>query len=115
MNISKYNQITFYQNLGKLFYAIAAIDNNVRDEEFFKLQEIVKSDSLIITANHKTEAKNTIINTFNWLHNDNEYDAKTCYNSFIDFKKNNEELFTDKVKLKIYENGRFNCNKLFWT
>jgi len=34
----------FYQNLGKLFYAIAAIDNNVRVEELDKLKDIVKKN-----------------------------------------------------------------------
>ena len=40
--------IKFYQNLGKLFYAIAAVDKNAREEEYNKLKEIVKSEWLAV-------------------------------------------------------------------
>ena len=92
----------FYQNLGKLFYAIAAIDNNVRVEELDKLKDIVKKEWLtthLIEDDFKMNAEHSIINTFKWLHNDNEYNAKTCYNSFLTFKKEHESLFTDQIHL----------------
>lgn len=92
--------IDFYQNLGKLFYAIAASDKVVRQEEQDKLKDIVKKDwmsSNLIEESFKKDAEASILNTFNWLENDKEYDAETCYNSFITFKKENEDLFTTKV------------------
>lgn len=92
--------IDFYQNLGKLFYAIAASDKVVRQEEQDKLKDIVKKDwmsSNLIEESLKKDAEASILNTFNWLENDKEYDAETCYNSFITFKKENEDLFTTQV------------------
>ena len=93
--------IEFYQNLGKLFYAIAASDKVVRPEEYAKLKAVVKKDwmsSNLIEDSFKKNAEASIINTFNWLENDKEYDAETCYNSFVTFKKQNEALFTSEVK-----------------
>lgn len=99
----------FYQNLGKLFYAIAAIDNNVRVEELDKLKDIVKKEWLtthLIEDDFKMAAEHSIINTFKWLHDDNEYNAKTCYNSFLTFKKEHESLFTNDIKALILKTAR---------
>ncbi len=99
----------FYQNLGKLFYAIAAIDNNVRVEELDKLKDIVKKEWLtthLIEDDFKMAAEHSIINTFKWLHDDNEYNAKTCYNSFLTFKKEHESLFTDQINTLILKTAR---------
>ncbi len=99
----------FYQNLGKLFYAIAAIDNNVRVEELDKLKDIVKKEWLtthLIEDDFKMDAEHSIINTFKWLHDDNEYNAKTCYNSFLTFKKEHESLFTDQINTLILKTAR---------
>jgi len=99
----------FYQNLGKLFYAIAAIDNKVRVEELNKLKETVKKEWLatnLIEEDEKTNAEHSIINTFKWLHNDNEYNAEACYNSFLAFKNDHESLFTNDIKTLILKTAR---------
>ena len=99
----------FYQNLGKLFYAIAAIDNNVRVEELDKLKDVVKKEWLttnLIDDDFKKNAEQSIINTFKWLHDDNEYNAETCYNSFLTFKKEHEPLFTDGMNTLILKTAR---------
>jgi hypothetical protein len=102
--MDKINTIKFYQNLGKLYYAIAASDKVVREEELDKLNETVKK--VWLTSNSvqndvKAEAEHSIINTFKWLNKDNEYDAETCFNSFIKYKKENDQLFTEELKLLI--------------
>lgn len=43
MKPSQETIIDFYQNLGKLFYAIAAVDTIVEEAELNVLKEIVKS------------------------------------------------------------------------
>ncbi|EDP70427.1 hypothetical protein FBALC1_06708 [Flavobacteriales bacterium ALC-1] len=93
-------KIKFYQNLGKLFYAIAASDSVVREEEFNKLKELIKKDWFqtdIIDSDSMIEGEKAILNTFKWLNDDNEYDAETCYKSFISFKSNNKKLFNSNV------------------
>ena len=104
MKIEKELVHKFYQNLGKLFYAIAAIDGNVREEELDKLKGVVKKEWLttnLIDDGFKKSAEQSIINTFKWLHDDNEYNAETCYNSFLTFKKEHESLFTNDINALI--------------
>ena len=96
------NELTrqFYQNLGKLFYAIAAVDNSVRKEEVSAVEKLVETYWLqqdLIDFQLQNEAKNAIMDTFKWLCEDNEYDAETCYTSFINFKKQNSSIFTDQI------------------
>jgi len=43
MKPSQETIMDFYQNLGKLFYAIAAADNRVENAEFNALKETVKN------------------------------------------------------------------------
>lgn len=100
MNLDEKTTLQFYQNLGKLFYAIAAIDNVVRDEEINAVKKWVKIYWLnqdLINATSKSDAENAILETFNWLNKDEEYNAETCYDNFVIFKKQNESIFTDTI------------------
>lgn len=109
MKIKKKLFRQFYQNLGKLFYAIAAVDNNVRDEELDKLKNVVKKEWLttnFIDDSLKISIEDSIINTFKWLHDDNEYNAETCYNSFLTFKTEHEWLFTNEINTLILKTAR---------
>ena len=109
MGTDKMLTIRFYQNLGKLFYAMAAIDNKVRNEELNQLIAMVRNEwltSKVIIDISKNNAQDAIINTFKWLHNDKKYDAEACYESFLTFKKENEQLFTPKIKSLILKTAR---------
>jgi hypothetical protein len=109
MDTKKEANHKFYQNLGKLFYAMAAIDNNVRAEELDKLKDVVKKEWLttnFIDDDFKKNAEQSIINTFKWLHDDNEYNAETCYNSFLTFKKEHESFFTEDMNTLILKTAR---------
>lgn len=109
MKIKKELAQEFYQNLGKLFYAIAAIDNNVRVEELYKLKDIVKKEwvaSNLFEGNLEINVEDSIINTFRWLQEDNEYNAETCYNSFLTFKKEHETLFFSDINTLILKTAR---------
>ncbi|WP_397362554.1 hypothetical protein [Olleya sp. R77988] len=82
----------FYQNLGKLFYAITMSDGVIEPLEIETLKEI-------ITKNWNNDAT-FILESFNWLNEDNEYNAERCFNSFLDYKIHNSNLFTDDIKQK---------------
>lgn len=102
--MDKINNIEFYQNLGKLFYALAASDKVVRQEELDKLKETVKKvwlTSNLIQEDFKVEAEHSIVNTFKWLNQENEYDAETCFKGFLNYKKDHEQLFTPNIKTLI--------------
>jgi hypothetical protein len=95
---SKQNtKIHFYRALGKLFYALASTDNCVKEEELNVLKDMIDKEWSTLKG-FNAHAKSSIIDTFEWLQNDNEYDAEICYNSFINFKKAHEDLFDTSVK-----------------
>lgn len=93
--------IKFYQNLGKLCYAIAASDHEVRDAEFDKLKELVKKQWLELDSIEDvfgTDAAYQIEIVFDWLNNQNNLNAKVCFEDFVNYKNEQKHLFTDKVK-----------------
>lgn len=95
------NSVRFYQNLGKLFYAIAAADKVVRKIEHAKLKEIVKKEWLSVDDfedDFHTDAAYQIEVVFDWLYNEEKLDAERWFTSFLDFKNDHEQLFDDQIK-----------------
>jgi hypothetical protein len=100
--------IQFYQNLGKLFYAIVAIDGTVRPIEIEKLKRCVKEQWLDIDDIEDVfgvDAAYQIEVVFDWLNYDEEMDVHACYNDFISYKNEQSHLFTDEVKKLILKTG----------
>ncbi|GAA4940953.1 hypothetical protein GCM10023314_12300 [Algibacter agarivorans] len=101
MATKKKMTLKFYQNLGKLFYAIAAADMRVRDVEFNKLKELVKKHWLevdVIEDAYHTDAAYQIEIVFDWLNDKENLNAKAGYNAFIKYKNEQPHLFTDDIK-----------------
>ena len=93
--------LKFYQNLGKLFYAIAAADKQVRISEFNKLKDIVKTQWLDldpITDDYDTDAAYQIEIVFDWLINQKNLEVQSCFNDFVNYKNDQPHLFTKSVK-----------------
>ena len=104
MSLDKGVSLQFYQNLGKIFYAIAVADHVVRDEEYTTVINLVETywlpeDSVLLSS--KSDEKNAIIDTFKWLYEHKEEDADECYKSFISFKKSNPSIFTKNINALI--------------
>jgi hypothetical protein len=100
MTSKKHMTLKFYQNLGKLFYAIAAADNKVREAEMNKLKELVKKEWLDvddIEDGFGTDAAYQIEIVFDWLTRDEELNSKACYADFIAYKTDQKHLFTENV------------------
>ncbi len=92
--------IAFYQNLARLFYAIASIDNNVRDTEYNTLKQLVRDkwlDLEKISDPFGSDTAYQIEIVFDWLDANDDKDAQGCYNTFVEFKQNNKELFTPEI------------------
>ncbi|MEO9572253.1 MAG: hypothetical protein ABJH82_10400 [Polaribacter sp.] len=101
MKHSQNTIISFYENLGKLFYAIAAADNVVEEVEFNVLKETVKNKWTKIDPvddDFHSDAAYQIETVFDWLNCEGFSDSKTCYNEFIDFKNEHPSLFTQNIK-----------------
>lgn len=95
----------FYSNLGKLFYAIAAADNTITNEEVNTLKQIVNTEWLLLDGEkNKSEidAMRQLKITFEQLRSEKQ-DIKICMSDFKLFKQNNEDLYTDSVKQLIWK------------
>ena len=101
MRPSQNTIISFYENLGKLFYAIAAADNVVEEVEYNVLKEIVKNKWTQVDPvddDFHTDAAYQIETVFDWLNTEGFSDSETCYNQFIEFKEEHPSLFTPTIK-----------------
>ncbi|EDM45172.1 hypothetical protein SCB49_03589 [unidentified eubacterium SCB49] len=93
-------QLLFYQKLGELFYAIAASDKSVRKEEYAALTKLVDKEWTTIDEYKdafKRDAAYQISIVFEWFDYE-QMDAEDCFESFCDYYKAHESLFTEKRK-----------------
>ena len=90
----------FYQNLGKLFYAVAMSDHSVHMKELEKLNEVVSDHWLDvddIEDEFGTDSAHQITTVFDWLL-EYEKDGEEIYEEFEEFYTDHKTLFTPKVK-----------------
>ncbi len=90
-----------YENLGKLFYAVAISDGNVHANEWNQVKEIVKKDWLYVDDfkdRYGTDAANQIEIVFDVLM---EYTrtSEECFEEFKDFYEEHPTAFSSKIKL----------------
>lgn len=89
----------FYQSLGKLFYAIAAADKVVREEEVKALKKIVEEEWLDIEKINDefgTDTAYQIEIIFDWL-DENQPGAEEAFQEFKDYRKEHLNLFDKKI------------------
>jgi len=100
MDISNQVRVEIYQNLGKLFYAIAATDKTVQPSEFNMLKSIVEEEWLAVDQfddDFNSDAAFQIEIVFDWLNSEENYNSEECFNDFISFRKAHKNLFTEKT------------------
>jgi hypothetical protein len=93
----------FYQELSKLFYAMAAVDGTIREEELDVLKKIVKKQWYAIEHTldeYRTDLVYCILITFDWLR-ENQWNMKNVIAQFSTYKKDHEALFTPAVNALI--------------
>lgn len=99
------SEITFYQKIGELFYAIAAADKVVRKAEYDVLKDLVKNSWE--TRDHSTdefgsEAVYQMEIVFDWFDYE-RMDADSCFDSFSEFYKEHPSIFTKSKKKLILQ------------
>ncbi|MCK8520930.1 hypothetical protein M0D21_05100 [Aquimarina sp. D1M17] len=97
--------ITFYQNLGKLFYAVAASDKVVRESEYNSLRKIVKSKWLQvddIVDEFGADAAFQIEIVFDWMDYETP-NAESCFKEFETFYNDYKTYFSKRIKQLIWE------------
>lgn len=95
----------FYQNLGKLFYAIAMADKQVRPNELKKLIEDVRKYWVPVDKvedEFGTDAAFQIEIVFDWLFLEEKEDTH-YYQEFLDFYKEHPSFFTLDIKKIIWK------------
>jgi uncharacterized protein (DUF927 family) len=96
MDITSKLPALFYKKVGELFYAIAAIDNRVRKEEYLSFKNSLNSYGNLFEAieTDKSLAPVDILESAFKQAYQKEKDPETCFEDFVKYKRNNPELFT---------------------
>jgi len=91
----------FYLHVAKLFYAVANIDGNIREEEYDALKNTLKNEWI-----HKYKGKkpvvDEILNCFQLIVDQKEK-AEDSFKEFIAYKKKHEKLFTNQMKNTLWQ------------
>lgn len=93
----------FYEHLGKVFYSIAAIDKNIREEEIEKLKQIIKTEWLPLENSFNEFGDDTAYEieiVFDWLVA-NEWEFDSVLSDFKIFRAEHPHLFTPEINALI--------------
>lgn len=105
METNKNIDVDLYRKIGTLFYAIAAIDRHIMEEEITTMKSLLKSEWLSSSIKVNGESKNAIFyieDAFRQLQREKK-DANCCFDDFITFKNGNDYLFTKKLKQFVFK------------
>lgn len=94
-----------YENLGKLFYAIAMADSRVHAKEVSKLRSFIRKYWLEVDEledEFGTDAAFQIESVFDWAL-DKERDSEVCFDEFKEFYKDNSNMFSKFIKVLILD------------
>ncbi|MEQ8421977.1 MAG: hypothetical protein RIB64_18375 [Arenibacter algicola] len=94
-----------YENLGKLFYAIAMADSRVHAKEVSKLRSFIRKYWLEVDKledEFGTDAAFQIESVFDWAM-DKEKDSEVCFDEFKEFYKDNSNMFSKFIKVLILD------------
>jgi hypothetical protein len=97
MHTSEPSQLVFNQEIGQLFYAIAAADKVVRKSEYDALCKLVKESWLTLDEykdEFGVEAAYQIEIVFDWFDYE-KLEAEECFQAFSDYFKEHKNLFTE--------------------
>ncbi len=94
----------FYQQIGKLFYAIAKVDKRVHPEEIKQLHELVISHWLDFEQSlddFDEDAAYQLEVVFDWLSDQLTLTSEEAYRSFLDYSFEHASFFDEEVKKRI--------------
>ena len=104
--------VALYENLGKLFFAIAMADRSVHIKEVDKLRSFIRKYWLDVDEledEYGTDAAFRIEAVFDWLL-ENEIEASTSFEDFRTFYKEHGNRFTPFIKVLILDTAHAIAN-----
>lgn len=102
----------FYENLGKLFYAVAIADLKVHKKEIDKLRGFIRKYWLDVDEledEYGTDAAFQIESVFDWLV-ENGNKSEICFGEFQDYYKENGAIFSPFIKVLILDTAHAIAN-----
>lgn len=93
----------FYSELGKLFYAVAAVDGNVQKKEYDRLREIVEKK--LVPQESSTDAFGTDNAYYAEIEFDilmeQDADPQSCFHSFCNYVEEHKTAFDKNLKTMV--------------
>ena len=117
MNTPEKTQVLLYQEIGQLFYAIAAADKVVRKAEYEALRKLVKQEWSSIGEYTDEFGVNAVYQmeiVFDWFDYE-QLDADGCFESFADYYKEHKKLFSEAQKQLIWKTANAIANSFAGT
>ncbi len=112
MSTTEKPEILFYQNLGQLFYAIAAADKVVRKAEYDALRRIVLEHWKDF-ENGKDDYEEPIAYqmeiVFEWFDYES-MDGQECFDSFCEYAKEHPRAFSKEKRILIVKTAEAIAN-----
>lgn len=111
LNSQKFG-LELYENLGKLFYALASGDGTVHTKEIDKMRSLITNNWLLRDDFDEENSFNTafwIETTYDWCM-EHDKSSEECLQEFKIFYKEHLELFTPKIKKSILAMARAIAN-----
>jgi hypothetical protein len=108
MKPSNATMVLFYQQIGKVFYSIAAVDKTVRPEEIEELKKIIQQEWLPLENTFDifgSDSAYQIEIVFDWLV-ENEWDTDQIISDLKLFRTVHSSLFTDRVNALILKTAK---------
>jgi hypothetical protein len=112
MKPSDKTMVLFYQQIGKVFYSIAAVDKTVRPEEIKELKKIIQKEWLPLENTFDTFGSDSAYQieiVFDWLV-ENEWDISQMISDLKLFRTVHSSLFTDQVNDLIMKTAKAIAN-----
>lgn len=106
-----------YENLGKLFYAVAIADKSVHTKEIDKLRSFIRKYWLAVDEiedEYGEDAAFQIETVFDWLL-EYEKDGEESYEEFQVFYRDHERKFTPFIKVLVLDTAHAIANSFSGT
>lgn len=112
LEIMKNPPLVFYHKMSELFYAIAATHKSVGATEYNLLKKLISDEWKNLDPQQypfRNYALEKIEIVFDWFDYE-ELDSNECFDSFVEYKNDNPELYTDERKTLIWDTANVIAN-----